>query len=150
MNGIKAPVSCHFELEQFGFTAAYPARQCLQTSGNTFILILRAGLLQPHGSESGTRHNRDFIRRQVRCSAFGSRCKKYEPFPSPTTKKCTRTSFSLGVKWASVARGAAPCHWHRHQGQATRDLAGWTAPQRASSSSKAKPQNQAKPPRCNS
>jgi hypothetical protein len=66
---------------------------------------------------------------------------KCDPFPSPTTKKCSEPIFLLGVKWASVGRGAAPCHWNWHQGQATRDLAGWTAPQRASSSSEAKPQN---------
>jgi hypothetical protein len=49
---------CHFELKQVGFTAAYRARQGLLTSRNTFISILRAGLLQPHGSASGTWHNR--------------------------------------------------------------------------------------------
>jgi hypothetical protein len=56
---------CHFELKQLGFTAAYRARQCLLTSRNAFISILRAGLLQPHGSESGTWHNRDLIRRHA-------------------------------------------------------------------------------------
>jgi hypothetical protein len=54
---------CHFELKQLGFTAAYRARKCLLIPRNTFISILRAGLLQPHGSESGTWHNRDLIRR---------------------------------------------------------------------------------------
>jgi hypothetical protein len=83
---------------------------------------------------------------RVRCSAFGSRCMKCDSFPSTTRKKCSKTAFSLGVKWASVERGAAPCHRHWHQGPATRDLAGWTATQRASSSSEAKPQNQTKPP----
>jgi hypothetical protein len=52
---------CHFELKLLGFTAAYRAHQCLLISRNTFISILRAGLLQPHGSESGTWHNRDLI-----------------------------------------------------------------------------------------
>jgi hypothetical protein len=56
---------CHFELKQLGFTAAYRARQCLLTKRNTFISILRAGLLQPHGSESGTWHSRDLIRRHA-------------------------------------------------------------------------------------
>jgi transcriptional regulator CtsR len=52
---------CRFELKKLGFTAAYRARQRLPKSRNTFISILRAGLLQPHGSESGTWHNRDLI-----------------------------------------------------------------------------------------
>jgi hypothetical protein len=56
---------CQFELKQLGSTAAYRARQCLLTSRNTFISILRAGLLQPHGSESGTWHNHDLIRRHA-------------------------------------------------------------------------------------
>jgi hypothetical protein len=30
------------------------------------------------------------------------------PFPSPTIKRCSRTAFWLGVKWAPVGRGAAP------------------------------------------
>jgi hypothetical protein len=60
---------CHFELTQLSFTAAYRARQCLLISRNTFILILRAGLLQPHGSESGTWHNRDLIRRHACANA---------------------------------------------------------------------------------
>jgi hypothetical protein len=51
------------------------------------------------------------------------------PFPVPDHHKVLQTAFSLGVKWASVGRGAAPCHWQWHQGQATRDLAGWTASQ---------------------
>jgi hypothetical protein len=53
---------CHFELKQFGFTATYRPRQCLLTSGNTFFPILRAGLLEPNGSESCTWHHRDLIR----------------------------------------------------------------------------------------
>jgi hypothetical protein len=56
---------CHFELKQLGFTAAYRARQCLLTSRNKFISVLRAGILQTHGSESGTWHNRDLIRRHA-------------------------------------------------------------------------------------
>jgi hypothetical protein len=56
---------CHFELKQLGFTAAYRARQCLLTTINTFILILRARILQPHRSESRTWHNRDFLQRHV-------------------------------------------------------------------------------------
>jgi hypothetical protein len=60
-----------------------------------------------------------YLAGSARCSAFGSRCMKCDPFPSPTTK-CSKTTFALGVKWASVGRGAAPCHWHWHQGQATR------------------------------
>jgi hypothetical protein len=66
------------------------------------------------------------------------------PFPIPDHHEVLQNRFSLGVKWASVGRGVAPCHWH--QGQATRDMAEWTALQRASSSSEAKPQNQTKPP----
>jgi hypothetical protein len=50
---------CHFELKQAGFTAAYRARQHLLTSRSTFFSILRAGLLQPRGSESGTWHTPD-------------------------------------------------------------------------------------------
>jgi hypothetical protein len=61
---------CTFELKQVGFTAAYRARQCLLTSRNTFISILRAGPLQPHGSESGTWHNRDLIRRHACADAL--------------------------------------------------------------------------------
>jgi hypothetical protein len=56
---------CHFELKQLGFTAAYRARHRLLTSRNTFISILRAGILQAHGSESGTWYNRDLIRRHA-------------------------------------------------------------------------------------
>jgi hypothetical protein len=63
---------------------------------------------------------------RARCSAFGSRCMECDPFPSPTSTKCSKPACPLGVKWSSVGRGAAPCHWH--QGQVTRDLAGWTAP----------------------
>jgi hypothetical protein len=37
----------------------------LLTARNTFISILRAVLLQPHGSESGTWHNRNLIRRHA-------------------------------------------------------------------------------------
>jgi hypothetical protein len=44
---------CHFELKQAGFTATYRPRQSLLTSRNTFILVLRAVILQPHGSASG-------------------------------------------------------------------------------------------------
>jgi hypothetical protein len=50
----------HFELKQVGFTATYRPRQCLLTSRKRFY-ILRAGLLEPHRSESCTWHNRDFI-----------------------------------------------------------------------------------------
>jgi hypothetical protein len=35
------------------------------------------------------------------------------PFPSWTTTKCSKTASSLGVKWASLGRGAVP--YHRHQ-----------------------------------
>jgi hypothetical protein len=35
-------LGCHFELKQLGFPAVYRARQCLLTSRNTFISILRA------------------------------------------------------------------------------------------------------------
>jgi hypothetical protein len=56
---------CYFEFKRLGFTAAYRARQCLLTSRNTFISILRAGLLQPHGSESCTWHNHDHIRKRA-------------------------------------------------------------------------------------
>jgi hypothetical protein len=52
---------CHFELKQVGFTAAYRPRQCVRTSTNTFFPIFRAGLLEPHGSESCTWQNRDLI-----------------------------------------------------------------------------------------
>jgi hypothetical protein len=56
---------CHFELMQAGFTATYRPRQCLLTSRNTMFSIFRAGLLEPHGSESCTWQNRDFIRTHV-------------------------------------------------------------------------------------
>jgi hypothetical protein len=67
-----------------------------------------------------------------------------DPFPSPTPTKCSKTFFLLGVKWASVGRGAAPCHWHHRP--AIGGLAGWTAPKRASSSPEARPQNPLKAP----
>jgi hypothetical protein len=52
---------CHFDLKQVGFTATYLPRRCLLTSRNTFFPILRAGFLEPHGSESCTWHKRDLI-----------------------------------------------------------------------------------------
>jgi hypothetical protein len=61
---------CHFEIKQLGFTAAYRARQCLLTSRNTCFSILRAGTLQPRGSESGTWHNCDLIRRHACADAL--------------------------------------------------------------------------------
>jgi hypothetical protein len=54
-----------FVLKQLGFTATYRERRCLLISRSTFISMLGAGLLQPHGSESGTRHSRDHIRRHA-------------------------------------------------------------------------------------
>jgi hypothetical protein len=71
---------CHFELKQVGFTAAYRACQCLLASKNTFILIIRAGLLQPHVSESGTWHNRDLIRRHA--------CVDASPCESESSCRC--------------------------------------------------------------
>jgi hypothetical protein len=53
---------CHFELKQVGFNATYRPRQCLLTSRNISFSIFRAALLEPHGSESCTWHNRDLIR----------------------------------------------------------------------------------------
>jgi hypothetical protein len=53
------------------------------------------------------------------------------PFPSPNITNYSETAFSLGVKWAPVGRGAAPCHWHWHQGPAMGESAGWTAPEPA-------------------
>jgi hypothetical protein len=64
---------------------------------------------------------------RVRCIAFGSRYMKRDPHPSTTTTKISKIRFSHGVKWASLGRGAAPCHWH--QGQAMWELAGWTTPE---------------------
>jgi hypothetical protein len=54
----------------------------------------------------------------MRYGAFRSRCMKCDPFPCWTITKCSKTAFSLGVKWASVGRGAAPSHRHWHQGPA--------------------------------
>jgi hypothetical protein len=51
------------------------------------------------------------------------------PLTSPTATDCSKTAFPLGVKWASVGQGAAPCHWHWHSGQAKGELAGCTAPE---------------------
>jgi hypothetical protein len=48
------------------------------------------------------------------------------PFPVPDNHKLLRTSFLLGVMWAPVGRGAAPCHCHWHQGPAMGELAGWS------------------------
>jgi hypothetical protein len=94
---------CHFELKQLGFTAAYRALQCLLTSWNTFLSIFRAGLLQPHGSESGTSHSCDLIRRHacsdvlmhvpVRCWA---RC--CLPFSSPPSESYRRDHEMDGTK----------------------------------------------------
>jgi hypothetical protein len=53
---------CQFELKQVSFTAIDRPSQCLLTSRNTLFLILIAGLLEPHGCESCTWHNRDRIR----------------------------------------------------------------------------------------
>jgi hypothetical protein len=50
-------LGCHFELKQVGFTATYRPRQCLLTSRNIKFSIFRAGVLEPHGSESCTWHN---------------------------------------------------------------------------------------------
>jgi hypothetical protein len=52
---------CHFELKQASFTATYRPRQCLLTSKNTFFSICRAGLVEPHGSESCTWHSRGVV-----------------------------------------------------------------------------------------
>jgi hypothetical protein len=76
----------HFELKQLGFTAAYRARQCLLTSRNTFISIRRAGLLLPHGSESGTWHNRDLIRRHARADASRAMARPSRGFSSQQSR----------------------------------------------------------------
>jgi hypothetical protein len=80
---------CHFELKQVGFTATYRPRQCLLTPRNTFFSIFRAGLLEPHGSEPCTWHNRDLIRTHacadatlcvpmwIACSALTRSCRCY-------------------------------------------------------------------------
>jgi hypothetical protein len=56
---------CNFGIKQVGFTATYRPFECLLTSRKTLFSIFRAGLLEPHGSKSGTRHNRDLIRKHA-------------------------------------------------------------------------------------
>jgi hypothetical protein len=52
---------CQFDLKQVGFTATYRPRQCLLKSRNTFFPIFRAGILEPHWSESCIWHNGDVV-----------------------------------------------------------------------------------------
>jgi hypothetical protein len=61
------------------------------------------------------------LQSEVQCIPQQMNC---DPFPSPTITKCIKTMFLLGVKWATIGRGTAPCHWHWHQGRAMGELAG--------------------------
>jgi hypothetical protein len=108
---------CHFELKQVGFTAAYRALQCLLTSRITFISILRAGLLQPHGSESGTWHNRDLIQRHA--------CADVSPWASTkiqntckgrTTGRCgTDLVYVPSHAWTSCSNTEAVCRLNENR-----------------------------------
>jgi hypothetical protein len=42
------------------------------------------------------------------------------PFLVPDHQKVLQIVFLLGVKWAPIGRGAAPCRWHWHQGPGER------------------------------
>jgi hypothetical protein len=84
-----------------------------------------------------------------RCSAFCSTCVNSDPFPSLTPRKYSKTSFLLGVKWASVGRGAAPCHWPWHKGPAIGELAGWTAPSEPAQAQRQGHRTRTKPPDIN-
>jgi hypothetical protein len=89
------------------------------------------------------------LENEVQCILHAQQMHELRPFPTLTITKYSKTAFLLGVKWAPVGRGAAPCHWHWHKEPAMGELAGWTAPESASSSSKARPQNQRRPPDTN-
>jgi hypothetical protein len=97
---------CHFELKHVGFTATYRPRQCLLISRNTKKSIFRAELLEPHGSESCTGHNRDLLRTLSMCSRNTLHAHRYTParstHRSPRTKEAFCTTHLDDISFQSV------------------------------------------------